>query len=230
MKILKKLIFASSIFTFLVACAGTPEVQTGEGAEVIADTNLHRVDNTRAKMAYMDPDVDFGKYQRVLVRPLGVDNIEVIQPSSSSSSAVGRGKWELTDADRQMLQDIYQEAMTKQLEERGQFPIVTEPADDVLVVSAMITALAPSGPKDDSGSRTAGRSRVITEGAGSIAVAVAFSDAETGEVLALVKDSRSSSSHWGSNNSVTNKADVRRVFNSWATQINNSLATLSGGE
>jgi hypothetical protein len=47
-------------------------------------------------------------------------------------------------------------------------------------------------------------------------------------VLALVKDSRSSSHHWGLNNSVTNKADVTRMFNSWAMQINSSLVKVTG--
>ena len=59
-------------------------------------------------------------------------------------------------------------------------------------------------------------------------LAVAFGDSQTGEILALVKDSRSSSTHWGMNNSVTNKADVSRMFNSWAMQINTSLGKITG--
>lgn len=54
-------------------------------------------------------------------------------------------------------------------------------------------------------------------------VEVTFSDAETGEVLALAKDTRSGSSIWGVNNSVTNAAEVRRVFNTWAMQIRAQL-------
>jgi Protein of unknown function (DUF3313) len=57
------------------------------------------------------------------------------------------------------------------------------------------------------------------EGAGKMGVEVTFSDAKTGEVLALAKDTRSGSSIWGINNSVTNAAEVRRVFNARAMQI-----------
>ncbi|MEZ5503537.1 MAG: hypothetical protein R3E50_13100 [Halioglobus sp.] len=41
--------------------------------------------------------------------------------------------------------------------------------------------------------------------------------------MALAKDSRSGSSQWGVNNSLTNAAEVRRVFNSWASQIRAQL-------
>lgn len=225
---LKKIVATTATVALLAACSGTPEVQTGENAEVIGD-NLHRVDNSRAQMAWIDPDVDFSKYSRVLVRPLGVDNIEVIQPDSRGS-VTSRRDWELTDQDKQQLQQMYHDTMVKQLQEKGHFPVVSEAGDDVIEIAAMITALAPSAAKDDNRSRPVGRSYVVTEGAGAVAVAVAFGDSETGEILALVKDSRSSSSQWGMNNSVSNRADVQRMFTSWAMQIDSSLAKVTGKE
>ncbi len=224
----KRLLFLCSGAALIAACSGTPEVQTGEDAEIIGD-NLHRVDNSRADVAYIDPSADFSRYTKVMLQPLGVDNIEIIQPDSRTS-VTNRRDWELTASDKEMLQQMYAETMVKQLQEKGQFPVVTEPGDDVLQIGAMITAIAPSAAKDDNLSRPAGRSYVITEGAGAIAVAVAFGDSQTGEVLALVKDSRSSNTHWGMNNSVTNRADVQRMFNSWAIQINSSLAKVTGKE
>lgn len=221
----KKLIAIAATAGLLAACSSEPTIQTGEDAEVIGD-NLHRVDNSRANAAWIDPDADFSRYTRVLVRPLGVDNIEVIEPSGSA--ATRRSNWELNDSDKQMLRDMFQQAMVKQLEEKGSFPLAEAPGDDVLEIGAMITALAPSAARDDNRSRPTGRSRVYTEGSGAIAVAVAFGDSETGEILAMVKDSRSSNSHWGINNSVTNRADVQRMFTSWATQVNNSLEKITG--
>ena len=92
----------------------------------------------------------------------------------------------------------------------------------------MLTAIAPSAAKDDNRSRPTGRSRVYTAGAGSLAVMVVFGDSETGEILGLVKDSKSGTSLWGSNNSVSNMADVNRMFSSWATRIRNRLDTVHG--
>ena len=223
---LKKIAITASLLGLLSACSSTPQVQTGEDAEVIGD-NLHRVDGSRADMAYIDPGADFSKYSKVLIRPLGVDNIEVIQPNSSGTS-MSRRDWVLTDSDKQMLQELFRGAMQKHLQDKGDFPLVDQPGDDVIEIAAMITAIAPSASKDDNRSRPTGRSYVVTEGAGAIAVAVAFGDSQTGEVLALVKDSRSSTTHWGMNNSVTNKADVTRMFNSWAMQINTSLGRVTG--
>ena len=225
---LKHIAMAVTLAAALGACSSTPEVQTGPDAEVIGN-NLHRIDGGRADMAYIDPNADFSKYSKVLLVPLGVDNVEIIQPDSSGTR-MNRRDWELTDSDKQNLQQMFHDAMKKQLEDKGDFPLVDQPGDDVLEIEAIITAIAPSAAKDDNRSRPIGRSYVITEGAGSMAVAVAFGDSETGEVLALVKDSRSSSnaSMWGRNNSVTNRADVMRMFNSWAMQINTSLGKVTG--
>lgn len=222
---LKRLIAFTATASLLAACSSEPTIQTGEDAEVIGD-NLHRVDNSRAAGAWIDPNADFSRYTRVLVQPLGVDNIEIVEPSGSVTTR--RRNWELTDSDKAMLQGMFKSAMEQQLQEKGSFPLAQEPGDDVLQIGAMITALAPSAARDDHRSRPTGRSRVYTEGAGAVAVAVAFGDSETGEVLAVVKDSRSSNSHWGINNSVSNRADVQRMFNSWAIQLNSTLERVTG--
>ena len=225
---MRHILVTAAIVALLSACSSTPEVQTGADAEVLDGTNLYKVDNTRADLAYRDPDADFSQFNRVLIRPLGVDNVEIVQPSSQGTSIGRNQKWELTDDDKRKLQDAFMEVMVKRLEEKGGYPIVDEAAEDVLEIGARLLAIAPSAAKDDFQSRPVGRSRVYTEGAGSIAVMVAFGDSETGEVLGLVKDSRSSNSYWGQNNSVSNMADVRRMFDSWAIQIVNALDRVHG--
>ena len=214
------------ISLLLSGCQNTPQVQTGEDAEVIQG-NLHRVDHSRAKLAYVDPGAEFNKYTAILLTPLGVDHVEIVQPSSSMRTAESRN-WELTDSDKQRLQKDYREAMTKQLTEKDGYPIAVGPGDNVLQISTILTRLAPSAPKDDFRSRPVGRSTVITEGAGKLDIEVAFRDSETGEVLALTKDSKSGSSLWGVNNSVSNAAEVRRAFSSWAMQIRAQLDRVHG--
>ncbi len=222
----KHLVAVLGATLMLGACSSEPEIQTGDDAEVIMG-NLNKVDNSRADLAYVDPDADFSKYNKVMVMPLGVDNVEIIQPSSSGS-VTHRQNWELTDADKQKLQEVFHEAMVKELADKGGYPVVTEAGDDVLQVAAKLTAIAPSAAKDDFKSRPTGRSRVYTEGGGGLSVAVAFGDSETGEVLGIMKDSKSSTSMWGSHNSVSNMADVRRMFNSWASQIRKGLDNIHG--
>ncbi|RLA57662.1 MAG: DUF3313 domain-containing protein [Gammaproteobacteria bacterium] len=224
-----KQIFGSIfVVALLAACSGTPEIQTGDDAEVIMG-DLHKVDNSRADMAYVDPNADFAKYNKILLMPLGVDNVEIIQPNTSSSMYRNKSRnWELTDDDKIKLQEVFRESMVKQLDSKGGYSVVTEPGDDVLQIQASLLAIAPSAAKDDNRSRPTGRSRVYTEGAGSIAVMVAFGDSESGEVLGIMKDSRSSTNNWGANNSVTNMSDVRNMFNSWAIGIRKGLDNIHG--
>jgi hypothetical protein len=226
---------ARLLFTgFALALSGCvsisePTIQTGVNAEVIQG-NLHRVDNSNAAIAYVDPDVDWTRYSRVMVDPLGVDSVEIIAPSTrGSASARPRNvDWELSDKDKQSLQEAFANSMQIQMEEKGDYPIVAEAGDDVLRISAVLTALAPTAPPDDSKSRGVGRGRVYTEGAGTFYISVSFSDSKTGEVLGLIKDQKRGSTTWGVNNRVTNMGDVKFVFNSWARAIRARLDIIHG--
>jgi hypothetical protein len=206
----------------LGGCQSSPQIQTGEGAEVIQG-NLVRVDHARSKLAYVDPNADFSKYTAILLTPLGVGNVEIIQPSSTITRP-GNRNWELTDTDKQRLQKDFRTAITQRLSENGDYPIVDTAGDNVLQISTILTRLAPTAPKDDFRSRPTGRNTMITEGAGRLDFEVSFRDSQTGEVLALTKDTRSAGAHlWGVNNSVSNAAEVRRVFSSLALQIRAQL-------
>ena len=144
---MRPLILSASLIALLATCSSTPEVQTGEDAEVLEGTSLHRVDNSRADLAYKDPDADFSRYNRVMIQPLGVDNVEIIQPNRQGTS-VGRNlNWELTDEDKLKLQQAFHDAMVKRLEEKGGYPIVDEPGDDVLEIAAKLLAIAPSAAR-----------------------------------------------------------------------------------
>jgi hypothetical protein len=218
------LLFLAAAFT---GCSGKPTVQTGPGAEVI-DGGLYRVDNSRVDMAYVDPDVDFSRYNSVMIDPLGVDNVEIIQSQSGGTIGPRGNRWELTEQDRDDLRRIFAEAMQINLEEKGGYPVVTEPDRGVLRITAALTALEPSAPPDDSRSRGVGRARVYTEGAGTTRIKVAFTDSRSGEVLALVEDRKTSTDLWGVNNRVTNLADVLLDFNGWAREIRAWLDRIHG--
>jgi hypothetical protein len=212
----------------LVGCAGEPSIQTGEDAEVIMGS-LNKVDNARMQMAYVDPDGDYARYRKVYVTPLKLDDVEIIQPGGSSTSMVNRynREWELTDENKTQLQAAFNEAMERELSAGGAFGIASGGGDDVLVIEAALTRIAPSAPKDDMSSRSTGRSRVYTEGGGSISIAIVFADGDSGEVLGLIKDTRrGDTGSWGVNNSVTNMAEVRRAFATWGKRIHDGLLSL----
>ncbi|MFT4768025.1 MAG: hypothetical protein ACI8RN_001155 [Glaciecola sp.] len=228
LKLPKTLVTVALPLALLAACAEQPSIQTGENAETILG-ELAKVDNSRADLAYVDPTADYARYNKIYVAPLDLDNVEIIQPDANSSMLNRFNReWELTDADKQKLQRSFQESMSKALTDGGAFEIADQGGDDVIKLEGMITRIAPSGPKDDQMSRTSTRSTVITEGSGSMSIAIMIADGDSGEPLAIIKDTRSSvnSSMWGVNNSVSNMAEVRRNFNAWAKQIHDGLLTL----
>jgi hypothetical protein len=212
---------AGVLLSLLLSACQTPHIQSGADAEVI-DGNLVRVDHTNVDLAYIDPKADFTRFTAILLTPLGVDNVEIVQPSGSFP-APGRQEWVLTNEDKQRLQQDFRDAMQQQLSIKGGYPIVDSPGDNVLQISAILTRIAPTASKDDFRARPTGRNKVFTEGAGELGVTVIFGDSGTGEVLALAKDTRTGSTLWGVNNRVTNAAEVRRVFNAWGMQIRAQL-------
>ena len=207
--------------------AGIASGQSDEdsGPDVILGT-LHKVDNAKVGIAYVDPDADFSQYTKILLDPLNVDKVEIVQPSRSTTNR--RNEWVLTDKDKAALQKNYSEVFTRELSETGDYEIVTEPGPDVLRISASILGIAPAAAKDDNRSRSLGRSRVYSSGAGAMAIAFGFSDSASGEILGIVKDSRSGTPMWGVNNRVTNMGDVRFIFGRWARMIRARLDIVHG--
>ena len=222
----KYLVALLTAVPLIVACSTTePTIQTGDDAEIILD-RLHRVDNTSVGLAFVDPDVDFSQYTEILLDPLNMDAVEIVQPSRSSGNR--RNEWVLTDQDKENLQRHYREVFTRELQETGDYKIVDQAGPTVLRITANLTGIAPNAARDDSRSRPIGRSRVYTEGAGSMAISFGFSDSESKKLLAIVKDSRRGSPTWSNNNSVTNMSDVRIIFARWARMIRARLDIVEG--
>ncbi len=207
------LLFAAT----LAACNNAPREPEFSDSEVILE-RLHMVTNARVGMAYVDPNVDLGEFTAIMLDPLDVSNVEIIQPNASASTS-RRNTWALTDRDRESLQNAFREVFERELAETGDYGVVSEPGPNVLRLSAAITRIAPNAARDDGRSRQTGRTRVYTEGAGSMTMAFALSDSQSSEVFAIVKDTRSGSPMWGVNNSVSNMGDVRFMFNRWARML-----------
>lgn len=209
----------------LLACSETPR-QAEFSDDVVIMGKLHQVTNARVGQAFVDPNADFGRYSKVMLDTLDLSNTEIIQPDRSTS-AISRKPWELNDRDIQRLQQAFSETFSEELQETGDYQVVTAPGPDVLRITASIDRIAPTASKDDA-SRGTGRTRVYTEDAGSMSISFGFSDSESGEVLAIVRDARRGTPTWGPNNAVTNMSDVRFMFKRWARMLRARLDIAHG--
>lgn len=62
---MKKPLFIAAA-ALLAACAGEPTIQSGPDAETSFD-GLVKIDNSRFANAWADPDVDFTRYDKILI-------------------------------------------------------------------------------------------------------------------------------------------------------------------
>jgi hypothetical protein len=159
--------------------------------------------------------------------PISMDNVEIIQPSTTGTLGIRSKDWELTDDDRSKMAAAFDEIMSEQLAKNGSFGLSDAKGDDVLVVHTILTQIAPNAPKDDFRSRNIGRGNVYTDGAGTISMAMTLSDGRTGEVLGIIKDTGGTqTTSWGVNNSVSNMGEVRRIMRQWGTRLQDGLTRL----
>jgi hypothetical protein len=212
----------------IAACAQKPLIQSGPDAEKMGD-NLYKVDNASMKAAFVDPDVDFSRYSKIILAPLLLDDVTIVQPSNS---AFNRKPWRLTEKDKEILATRYQAMMEKYLQEKTSgsngYQVVTEIGEDVLFLSAAILSIAPTAARDDFKSRPTGRSRVFTDGAGSMTIGFVINDSVTGKELASAVDQRRGWGTFRNNSRVTNMSDVNLIFGNWANKLRHGLDDLSG--
>lgn len=217
------------IFLLLTIAACTSDEPYIVKDKVLKDTNLHEVVNAHVYVAYLDPSVDFTRYKKILVRPLNFEKTKIVE-NYDTSGGRRRYKFELNEKDKATLDEIFQEMMLKNLQEKGDFEVVKSPGPDVLMLTVFVLQVSPNAPKDDSKSRGIGRVTIYTEGAGSITISAGLHDSTTLKPVAEVADSKNSSYMYGQNNRVTNIADVSTMFGQWARQLNSALVNLQTHE
>lgn len=177
---------------------------------------MERVDNKVVDAVFRRPDARMSVYSKVILRPIEVQFAKNWDPSKSGSTL-----YQMNPPDREKIKrelaDLFAEVFRKELEEGG-YPVVTEPAEDVLEIQAAIVNLYITAP--DVSMDTPGRTRVYTSDAGEMSLIMQLHDSVTGQLLARAYDRRDSGPNsWNFTNSVTNSAEARRIIDAWATEL-----------
>lgn len=210
----------------ITGCAGqtmtTRAPETGDKS--IAGTNLREVVNSRVKVAYLDPTVDFKRYSKVLLAPLNFDRMEIIQPDTDFNT-IRNKKFELTDKDKEQIDKLFHNAMVKTLQKKGGFEIVENAGANVLTLAVEVLQIQPNAPKDDFNSRRP-RVKYYSEGAGAMTIGAVVADSVSDKQIAIIADVKDSSHIWGENNRISNIADISQMFSSWGRQFNSALKAL----
>lgn len=117
-----RIAFLTALSVILSACAApNPTVQQGPDAEVSYD-GLHRVDDARFKLVYVDPAIDFGRYSKVI--PGGaVYEFRTVDKQSTQRARSSASEFWISDADRERLEKETSEIFRQEVAKSTRFEI-----------------------------------------------------------------------------------------------------------
>lgn len=189
---------------------------------------LVQVKSKRFDLVYLLPGADFRGYTKVMIDPAQVAFQknwlrDYNDTTMDLSSRISKADLQRTiDEGAKGLTEVLTEGYTK-----GGYPVVAEPAPDVLRISAGVINISVNAPE----SRSAARTRSFAQEAGQGTLVVEVRDSETRAVLARVIDNRVAGDTMVlMRNSVTNKADFRNLAKTWvdrSVEALNEAKTLS---
>lgn len=215
-------LLAAAVLCGLGACQTTrqspiDELSTQEG--------LERVEVKGVDAVYRRPGANLAPYNKLLVRPVYVEFSKNWKPEHDSAL------YQMNEPDRerirQGLADMFAEVMVNELQTKGGYQLVAEPAADVLEVRPAIVNLYINAP--DVSMQTAGRVRTYTADAGEMTLVVELRDSVTGTLLSRAFDRRNADNmSWQWTNSVTNSAEAKRIITGWADTLRNALDASRG--
>ena len=205
------------VFTYLLTlcnpCLAEKErpIVTIEGLQLIKDSNL--------ALVYAQPDAELGQYSKIyLAEPYVAfkKNWQHLRkrydPNTVTADDMAKIKSELSS--------LFMEVFSKTLEQGG-YEMVTERAEDVLLVKPAIINLDIVGPDIPTSSNV----RTYSESAGEMTLYMELYDSVTDDLLAKALD-RKEDRHTGYfrwQTRITNRAAATRILQVWADVLKEGL-------
>jgi hypothetical protein len=222
----------SAVFAvgLILLCAQPVLSQQEDQVPIPEDEGLVELPKSRVDVAYVRPGVDWSKYKTFYVRALTVTpEAQDATPDSLSRRSSLRESYVLEERDINELAELYLKVTRKELERKGRFKVVDQAQADSLIVVATIVDIYLTAPIERTRSSSP-RGGVYTEYGGSLTVSAALADGETGQVLARVLDRQYPHRLWRRNTRISNLADARTIFLTWARQLRSRLEDIQSGK
>jgi hypothetical protein len=196
-------------------------IQMGPDAEVSFD-GLHKVENAQADLAWARPDIDLSKYTKIMPVRAG---FEYTPSTNLGRTAIERnrgGPYFIDDSTREKFEALAQEIFQEEIQKAEGWEFVTEPGPDVLILFGGLLDISSNVPPDD----YLGRTEIYLTTVGEATLVLELRDSETNTILARSVDRRAAERMGGQmmrSNTVTNSAEVRRLFRFWGQRLVASL-------
>ena len=214
-------------------CTSTPEFQTGSDAEVTHD-GLTRLDKTVMDVVWARTDIDLTGYSKVMLEGVGVEFRPVDGPysgragTSTMRSSSSKSEFQLDDATKKLVVEEISGAFIEELARSDKYEIVEVAGPDVLLLRVGLLDLVSRVPPTP-----AGRSSIYLDSVGEATLVMELHDSTSGAILIRAVDRRAAETSPGmpmESNTVTNRAEVRRLGRRWASIIRGGLDSLMSGE
>ena len=167
---------------------------------------------------YVKPGIDLSVYKRVLVKPLNIDNIEVLKPSWEQDNDE---VWSFEPEDGQAIQEWFLDAMQNELETEGGYALVSEPDADVMRIEVELLSITPYLKPGTQGSD--GEFEISTLGSGDVVVSAEFRDSQTRELLILIEGERTIGTEYKKLSPENHTANIKGLFARWGKVIREGL-------
>ena len=164
--------------------------------------------------SWTNPDADFSKYSKFLVKPLDIADVKVLKPAWEQDNPE---EWEFAPDAGAAIQALYREAITEALSADDGYAVVSEEGDDVLQLEVEFLSITPYMKP---GSTAKSKGFVIeTLGSGDVVVSAELRDSVTGSVLALVEGERTIGADYKELSRENHVANLRETFSAWGKRL-----------
>ncbi len=191
----------------IVACTSAPPaLQTGPDAEYTFD-GLVRVDNSRFRDAWADPEIDFSQYNKVMSGGAKFQFRAVSKTAGRSSLSRGnRSEFWISDANRDKLVHTVSEIFKEELSQAQGWEVAEDVGPDVLILYGELLDIVSFIPPE-----MKGRGEIYLSSVGEATLDVEGIDSMSGEVVFRAVDRRSAAANrMVRATTVTTWSEVRR--------------------
>lgn len=168
--------------------------------------------------SYVKPNIDLTKYHKVKVKPLRIEDIEVIKPPWEQDDPE---EWTFQEGTGEEIRKLFMAAMHEELEVKGGYPLVTESGADVLRIEVELLSITPYVKP---GTQTGDKGYEIeTLGSGELVVSAEIRDSTTRELLILVEGERNIGDKYRKLSTENHIKNLQKLFSTWGMKIREAL-------
>ena len=173
---------------------------------------------TTIPATYVKDGIDLSAYNKVMVKPLSLDNIEVLKPSWEEGNDE---IWAFNPENRSAIQKWFLDAMQQEIEINGGYKLVNAPGDDVLRVEVEVLSITPYVKP---GTQSSDSDHVIsTLGSGDIVISAEFRDSKTRELLILIEGERTIGEKYRELSAENHIKNLKGMFTKWGKKTREAL-------